>query len=261
MPQVIDCPISGDAMAHAFSATVLGKYPVAYYRCAVCGLLKTEAPYWLDEAYENAISDSDTGILARNHANAELVEIVLEALSLADGRILDIAGGYGLLTRLLRDKGFDAYNTDKYCSNLFAKRFEPDPGFQAEALLAFEVLEHVEDPVAFVQDAFIRYQCRTLIFSTLTFTGGVPPKKWWYYLFDTGQHITFYQPGTLAALAQRLGCSYYQVSNDIHVFTGRPVPRPRQWLFLLQWLRTAYGHYLRHRRRGLSKTWSDHLAS
>ncbi|APW37999.1 hypothetical protein RD110_13005 [Rhodoferax koreense] len=259
MPQVIECPISGEAMAHAFSETLLGKYQVAYYHCAGCGLLKTEPPYWLDEAYRDAINDCDTGILARNHANAELVEIILEALALENGRVLDIAGGYGLLTRLLRDKGFDAYSTDKYCSNLFAKRFEPTAGFKADALLAFEVLEHVEDPVAFVQEAFSRYQCRTLVFSTLTFSGAVPPRKWWYYLFGTGQHITFYQSRTLAALARRLGCSYYMVSNDLHVFTGEPVPLPRRWLFLRESLRTVYGRYLRHKRRGLSKTWSDHL--
>jgi len=257
----MECPLSAELMAPAFTATVLGKYDVAYYHCPGCGLLKTEPPYWLDEAYQNAISDTDTGILARNNANAQLVEVILETLSLADGRVLDIAGGYGLLARLLRDKGFDCYSTDKYCCNLFAKRFAPEPGFNADALLAFEVLEHVEDPLAFVQEAFAKYRCKTLVFSTLTFRGDIPPRSWWYYLFRTGQHISFYQPATLQSLAERLGCRYHMLSSEMHLFTDQDIAPWKRGVILKPAFRNAYSRYLQVKRRGLSKTWSDHLAA
>ena len=257
----MECPISAETMAPAFTATVLGKYEVAYYHCPGCGLLKTEAPHWLEEAYSEAVVDADTGILARNNSNAEVAEAIFETLGLARGRFLDVAGGYGLLTRLLRDKGFDCYSTDKYCQNIFAKRFEPPPDLKASALLAFEVLEHVENPLAFLTDAFAQYGSRTLVFSTLTFRGRVPPKKWWYYLFRTGQHISFYEPRTLAALAAQLGCSHYMLSTDMHLFTDQRLTLLQRCLVLKPGLRSLYSRYLRFKRRGLSKTWSDHQAA
>ncbi len=42
------------------------KYEVQYYRCPECYFAQTEDPYWLDEAYQNALNLSDTGLLFRN---------------------------------------------------------------------------------------------------------------------------------------------------------------------------------------------------
>ena len=49
------CPICGDPMRPAFTATVLGRHEVAYAMCPGCGLLQTETPTWLEEAYATAI--------------------------------------------------------------------------------------------------------------------------------------------------------------------------------------------------------------
>jgi len=64
---------------------------------------------------------------------------------------LDAAGGYGMLTRLMRDLGFDFYLRDKYCANLM------DPGFECRealgnclAVTAMELLERLTDPMEFV---------------------------------------------------------------------------------------------------------------
>jgi hypothetical protein len=69
---------------------------------------------------------------------------------------------------------------------LFAKSFEPDAGFKAEAIFAFEVLEHIEAPMQFLSEMFEAYGCRTIMFSTLVFTQKVPPSDWWYYSFEGG---------------------------------------------------------------------------
>ena len=37
---------------------------------------------------------------------------------------LDVDGGYGMLTRLMRDYGFHFYWTDPYCQNILARGFE-----------------------------------------------------------------------------------------------------------------------------------------
>jgi hypothetical protein len=246
-------------MRAVFSARVLDKYEVQYGYCAACGLLKTETPYWLAEAYREAISDTDVGLVGRNLGNSAALEVILECLALGNGRFLDVAGGYGLLTRLMRDKGYDCYTTDKCCPNVFAKTFEPGPGFKATALFAFEVLEHIEDPLQFLGDLFERYGCRTVILSTLTFDNAIPPTDWWYYGFESGQHITFYQPRTLAALAGRLGCRYYGITPSLHIITDRNITGARRLLLFNKYLRKLYAVYLRRKRRGLSKTWDDRL--
>jgi len=125
----------------------------------------------------------------RNISNASTLETLLEVLGFASGRLLDVAGGYGRLCRLLRDKGFDCHTTDKFCQNIFAQDIEPQAGFRADVLFAYEVLEHIESPREFIEDAFHRYGCRNLIFSTMTFAEDVPAPDWWYYSFETGQHI------------------------------------------------------------------------
>jgi hypothetical protein len=185
----VTCPITGAPMRHVFTQRVLERYDVGYHYSDESGLLRTEKPYWLEEAYRDAIGDTDTGIVNRNLNNSAVLDAVVSALGLQEGRLLDLAGGYGLLTRLMRDKGYDCHTTDKYCTNLFAKAFEPSEGFRADALFAFEVLEHLEDPLTFLTDAFSAWGCRTIVFSTLTFSGGIPPADWWYYSFAGGQHI------------------------------------------------------------------------
>ena len=213
------CPISGKVMKPVFSEIILAKYLVTYYYCEDSGLLKTQTPYWLDEAYQEAIADTDIGLVRRNIAISKFLERILYHLFKNQGKFLDVSGGYGLLTRLLRDMGFDCYTTDKYCKNIFAKAFEPVGDFKADALFAFEVLEHLENPYQFLKDIFDKYCCKTLIFSTLTFSDKIPSRDWSYYSFETGQHITFYQPFTLDILAKKLGINYYMISPDFHIMS------------------------------------------
>jgi hypothetical protein len=246
-------------MAYAFSGTLLGKHIVAYYHCLECGFIRTEAPYWLDEAYAAPISELDTGMVARNIANAQALELLLVSMGRTEGPLLDVAGGYGLLTRLMRDRGFDCYTTDEFCPNLFARSLEPGPGFKAHAMFAFEVLEHVEDPVIFLRDMFERFSCRTLLFSTETYKGGIPGEDWWYYARETGQHVAFYQARTLARLAEHFGCEYYRTGLGLHLITDGKAPWIARVGLSNRAFRTFYGSLIRRRRAGLSRTWGDYL--
>jgi len=259
MDRSLGCPICSAALEVAFSATVLRRHAVRYLSCGSCGLLKAESPFWLEEAYQSAIVESDTGVAQRSLRYRRLLEPVLYTFFGEKGTYLDLAGGYGLLTRLMRDIGFDCYTTDRFCQNLLARGFEPREAFRADALFAFEVLEHVENPVSFLADAFSLYGCRTLIFTTLTFSGAAPPRDWWYYGFEHGQHVTFYQPRTLMKLATLLEARYFPISADTHLFTDRPLSW--KWTLLLKHAQTRrlYAAWVRLKRRNLSKTWDDLL--
>ena len=60
-----NCRLCSGVMIIKFSNTILEKYNVNYLECNNCKSLQTEIPYWLEEAYENWITNYDTGVYAR----------------------------------------------------------------------------------------------------------------------------------------------------------------------------------------------------
>ncbi|WP_186296438.1 class I SAM-dependent methyltransferase [Mycobacterium tilburgii] len=215
------CRICNSSSTLAFTHKVLNKYDCDFYFCAKCGGLQSEEPYWLDEAYSSPVAAADTGVLWRNLYLARVTSVVLYFLFDRRGRFLDAAGGYGIFTRLMRDAGFDYYWTDKYCSNLTARGFESDavPTEPYTAVTAFEVMEHLPDPVGFVAELLENTGTDTIIFTTELFAGEPPaPDEWWYYAFPTGQHITFFQRSTLELIGNRFGLRFYS-SGMLHVWT------------------------------------------
>lgn len=137
---------------------------------------------------------------------------------------VDLAGGYGVLVRMMRDLGFDFYWQDRYCENLFARAHTwRDTGKSVAALTAIEVMEHLEDPSGFVKDALERSGAECFVFTTELIPDDEPPSKtWWYYSLETGQHITFFTRRTLELLAERLGLFFYS-KGGLHVFSKRPL--------------------------------------
>ena len=221
----MNCPIDQTTMSFCFSEVVLGKHEAHYFQCQHCGLIQPQNPEsWLQEAYSSAIAATDIGLVSRNISNIRRMEPILSRLCASDTKILDVGGGYGMLCRGLRDRGFDCYTTDVYCENLFARKFEPDQGFKADVLLAFEVFEHVGDPVAFVDEQFRKYSPDLMIFSTLVYeTNEPPPKDWWYYTWDTGQHISIYHPKSLRELAKKLGLFTTSFGPGLHLMSKLPI--------------------------------------
>ena len=253
------CPVCSGSMESCFIAQVLGKYPAHYEVCKNCGFLRAHEPHWLDEAYSCAIAAADTGLVMRNIALACKLSGVLYWIvgERGSGRYLDAAGGYGMLTRLMRDLGFDFYWADKHCDNLLAPGFEYSQARGAcRAVTAMEVLEHLMDPVAFIEETMALSGAQTLLFTTELYEGPPPlPGAWWYYAFSTGQHIGFFQRRTLEALGARLGLRFAS-ANGLHVFSKTAVNE--------RLLRTVTGRWASRvapwwiRRRLGSKTMSDH---
>jgi len=249
------CRLCGSAVSAVFSRRLLRRHDVRYWHCDQCGLLQTDAPWWLEEAYHSPIAERDTGIVARNLELADIAACLLAALGHKHAACLDAAGGYGLFTRLMRDRGFDYYWWDPHTQNLLARGFEGDPKANRYAVIsAFEVLEHLTEPLAWLRGLCALTGCKTIIASTELYRGRLPPDDWWYFADDTGQHIAFYQRRTLEYIAGQLGLRLYSKRN-IHVWTDRPLNRTRFELLCRPALAAAWS---RVARAGLQpRVWSD----
>ena len=143
---MLSCRCCAEKMTkHLFSSKLLEK-TISYFECDKCEYVQTEDPIWLEEAYTTSINTSDTGIMSRNLSNSSLVLSTLSLMGERKSCVVDYAGGYGLLVRLLRDFGVDALWADAYSENLVAKGFEYQKGRQAALVTAFEAYEHFEQP-------------------------------------------------------------------------------------------------------------------
>lgn len=216
------CKICG-ALTYAWgNAKILGRYVVQYYRCQKCEFIQTEDPYWLDEAYSSAITKSDIGLVSRNILFSQKTRNIILACFDPKASFLDYGGGNGMFVRLMRDKGFDFYRYDPICENLFAEGFDTHPNNSYSLLTAWEVFEHLADPMAELEK-MLSFS-RTLLFSTTLLTS--PPKpleEWWYYGLEHGQHIAFYSSKTIDYIARRFNLKVIYSDDQFHLLSDQPL--------------------------------------
>ena len=221
--ELIKCSVCRSIMNYYLTKTLMDTYEVKYLRCTKCGIIQTEKPYWLKEAYSSAIIDSDTGIISRNTVLSKITAIVCLLFLGKTSRVLDYGGGYGILTRMLRDIGVDCYWSDKYAKNLFARGFEGKSGARFDVVTAFELFEHLENPLDEVDKILKEYKPKMLLFSTMLHNGN-PSKDWWYFVPEGGQHITLYTKKSIGILAKKMKMKLSTNGRNIHIFSKKKIP-------------------------------------
>lgn len=218
----ISCNVCKNKVNFVFEDIILNKYKIKFYKCSDCGFIQTEKPFWLSEAYSNVIASTDIGLLQRNLINLDFTSFLISNYFNCNSCYLDYAGGFGVFVRLMRDKGFNFYRQDVFCQNIFAKFFDIDDlsgTIDFELLTAFEVFEHLEDPISEIQKMFS--YSNNILFST-----NLQPSislasvdDWWYFTPDTGQHISFYNLKSLEILAEQFQCYFYSNGLNLHIFS------------------------------------------
>ena len=214
------CKVCGTPSDLFGETEVLRKYRVQYFRCGMCGFIQTESPDWLEEAYSSAIARQDVGIMQRNLVNCEVTSGVLNLLFPQMSTAVDYGAGHGVLVRLMRDRGFNFFWSDLHATNDYARGFECQDGSTYDFLTAFEVLEHLTDPVADLSK--LMNLSENVFVSTFLVPQPAPGiSDWWYYVPTTGQHIAFYTTKSLRILAARFGRHLLSV-GPYHLFTKEP---------------------------------------
>lgn len=238
-------------MNFSFESKILNSYVVSYYNCPNCNFSCTEEPYWLQEAYVNPIANIDVGIMARNIILSTCATNILSTFVSRNDLCVDYAGGFGILTRLMRDNGFNFKWTDKFTENIFAKSHVFDPSLKPVAITAFEIIEHMQDPRELFKTFLNLNEDAFIILSTETFE--VFSKDWWYLVPDTGQHISFFSKKTFQYLAKEFGLNYFNLKG-LHLFSKSKISFFRRsafhllilpilkqtWFYLFKYLRRSF---------------------
>lgn len=247
-PENDACPVCGERCEHLATVDfnksceeLRGIYlqpagiPVRYARCPACGfcfapdIARWELDRFSQLIYNEAYVQVDPGYLdTRPRANAEGLKHMF-AGQYESIRHLDYGGGNGLLSRLLREGGWDSTSCDPFVDKETAIG---DIG-TFDLVTAYEVFEHVPDPRRLMDDlGRLLKPDGMVLFSTQLSDGQLDPQgplTWWYASPRNG-HISLFSRQSLALLARDQGLQIGSLSDGFHCL-WRTIPAWATHLF------------------------------
>ena len=127
----------------------------------------------------------------------------------------------------MRDLGFHMRSFDIYADGNLAEGFQAllsDFELSTTYVTSIECFEHLEDPIANFKTA-TRYT-KYFFFTTELMPNPTPDpatSNWWYFLPETGQHITFLSRTGLDRFKELLGFDHYLRIGTLHILSRKPI--------------------------------------
>ncbi|MFT5121800.1 MAG: hypothetical protein ACI9TH_005249 [Kiritimatiellia bacterium] len=197
----IPCRLCAAPSTYSFHLKLMGRYDVAYFTCTACRSLQTEVPYWLDDAYADARRPLDVYSATRVEQLRGVTQLVSRLFGWkTTDTLLDWGAGDGLLVRMLRDVGIDAYAYDIYTPNQYAVGFDAEPAPGNRMITAFELWEHLPDPAAEL-DRIFALQPDIHLLTTGLYSG--QGADWYYLVPQTGRHVFLYSAEAMEWIAKK----------------------------------------------------------
>ena len=206
----------------------LSGIPIYYTMCKSCGFAQAPSiAAWSEMEFESKIYNADyykvdpEFVEIRPNTNANKLKALFSD-ELHSLKHLDYGGGNGLLSEILNGSGWKSSCYDPYTN----KGFDSAGLGKFDLITAFEVFEHVPDPIKLVTSIkSLLAPDGVIYFSTLLSDGnlGYGRRMDWWYAAPRNGHISLFSKLALQCLAQQF--EFKLASNwfcDHAFFTNRP---------------------------------------
>lgn len=254
-----ECPICNSPANMLFSVMVQGENRSELNSCSICEFAFYPDQNWISKSFSDELNSLDVGATDRTIIAADYLSVVLKSQKLSHGMFLDYGGGYGLLSRIMRDRGFNFENFDPYTRQIF-----PTSGQQSDspleqkydAVTLIEVTLHFEDPVKEFKKLL---EMSDIVLFTAVLTDEKLDSDWWYLSLETGQHIALFSKKTLSALAEKLDVKLTTDGKFFHIFHRENLTKRASFIAKRQYLIFAIASLrslTAYLRRSLSATGS-----
>jgi hypothetical protein len=258
---IITCPICQSPTFRLFTVMIQFENSRDLYRCPKCGFSFYPSQDWINGSFSDELNSLDVGSVERVLLVCDFLSEFIYSEKLTEAKFLDYGGGYGLQTRIMRDRGFNFNNFDPHTQPLFSKYFTGEPCGRYDLISLIEVSLHFENPV-------VEFTKIMELGDYLVFTSVVPGKdfgpEWWYITGESGQHIAFYPLSSLMEIAHQLGVMFSSDGRFFHVFHKKPLRlktrillRSRILMFAFAIVRHAAIYFMKALRRNKSLLMQD----